>query len=603
MRDGFTLPGARPSYAPDLELEPIHVDVRLTLDLERARAEACVTTTVRARAAARSLVLDAVGFEDVRVADADGRALVARYDGERVHATWTESIDPGEERRLAVHYVVQEPITGMQFSRPDAAYPDRPLFVCTDHETERARYWLACVDYPSVRCRFDFHVTVASDLDVVCGGVLTGEEDHGDGTKTAHWKLDHPCPSYLACVAAGRLVRCPDGDVDGRELVYWGVPPTTPDDLARTFGRTAEMMRWMERRLGRPFPYPKYHQLALPEIGGAMENITLVTWDQAFVGDEALESEQGWRVDSVNVHEMAHAYFGDSVVIRHFEHAWLKESWAVYMETCWFEDTASREWADYTLWRNAAAYFEEVEERYARPLVTRTYDSSWRLFDMHTYPGGAWRIHMLRRMLGDAAFWAAVTDYLATYADRVVETEDFRRKLEEHSGRNLTRFFDEWVAAPGHPKLAARWTHDAERGRGTLVVEQKQVDPKAGIGTFTFELPIRWVDEAGEHSATLGVEHERHELILATTGAVRRIELDPEQDVLFALEFDPGEDLCERTLRESPSVRSRIHAARALITRGRAPRSGSSSGRSRTSASSASAPRSPRPSARRRPPR
>ncbi len=25
-------------------------------------------------------------------------------------------------------------------------------------------------------------------------------------------------------------------------------------------------------------------------------------------------------------------YLGDSVVIRHFDHAWLKESWATYME-------------------------------------------------------------------------------------------------------------------------------------------------------------------------------------------------------------------------------------------------------------------------------
>ena len=569
MRDGFTLCGARPSYAPDLELEPIHIEVRLALNLPAARAVGEVVTTVRSRGSNRSLVLDAVGLEDVDVTDTEGRELQWRYDGERVHATWSDDFDAGEERRLRVRYAVVDPITGMRFSRPDDAYPERPLFVCTDHETERARYWLPCVDYPSVRTRFDFHLTVDAALEVVCGGLLVAETEHADGTKTAHWKLDQPCPSYLACLAAGQLVRHDDGHVDGRELTYWGVAPTSPADLERTFGRTAEMMRWMERRLDRPFPYPKYHQLAVPEIGGAMENITLVTWDQIYVNDEALQKEHGWRVDSINLHEMAHSYFGDSVVIRHFEHAWLKESWAVYMETCWFEDTAGRALADYSLWLNAEAYFKEVATRYARPLVTRTYDSSWRMFDMHTYPGGAWRIHMLRRALGDAAFWAAVSDYLGTYADRVVETDDFRRKLEEHSGRNLTRFFDEWVAAPGHPQLKASWSHDAEQERGTLAIEQTQRDEAAGIGLFAFTLPILWVDAAGEHRATLEVEATRHELVVETSGRVERVEIDPDQDALFALQFDPGEDLCERALKDSPSIRSRIQAARALIATGR----------------------------------
>lgn len=37
------------------------------------------------------------------------------------------------------------------------------------------------------------------------------------------------------------------------------------------------------------------------------------------------------------------AYFGDALVVRFFEHAWLKESWACYMESCWMEDTLLEE--------------------------------------------------------------------------------------------------------------------------------------------------------------------------------------------------------------------------------------------------------------------
>lgn len=65
-----------------------------------------------------------------------------------------------------------------------------------------------------------------------------------------------------------------------------------------------------------------------------MENISLVTWVDTFIQDEINSLERKHLTDLVNIHEMGHTYFGDLLVIRHFEHAWLKESWATYIESC-----------------------------------------------------------------------------------------------------------------------------------------------------------------------------------------------------------------------------------------------------------------------------
>jgi aminopeptidase N len=88
-----------------------------------------------------------------------------------------------------------------------------------------------------------------------------------------------------------------------------------------------------------------------------MENISLVTWIDTFVIDQTNALERKHLTDLVNIHEMGmynnplyitkehtvnhlsafekgHTYFGDLLVIRHFEHAWLKESWATYIESC-----------------------------------------------------------------------------------------------------------------------------------------------------------------------------------------------------------------------------------------------------------------------------
>jgi aminopeptidase N len=79
-------------------------------------------------------------------------------------------------------------------------------------------------------------------------------------------------------------------------------------------------MKWLQNRVGVKFPFPKYFQVMVPWVGGAMENISLVTWDSVFLLDKKLAVEWKWLVDSIVLHECSHSYFGDALVIRHFEH-------------------------------------------------------------------------------------------------------------------------------------------------------------------------------------------------------------------------------------------------------------------------------------------
>ena len=119
------------------------------------------------------------------------------------------------------------------------------------------------------------------------------------------------------------------------------------------------------------------------------------------------------------------------------------------------------------------AYFEETK-KYHRPIVTNIYDSSWDLFDRHLYPGGARRIHMLRKMLGDETFWPAVRDYFETFSGKTVETVDFQRMLEKHSGLNLKQFFDQWIYSPGYPQLKVKFNYNKQENLASVKIVQKQ---------------------------------------------------------------------------------------------------------------------------------
>jgi aminopeptidase N len=453
FRGEFTTPGARAHFPPDLRLEPVHLSISLELDLETKGCQVAVEHTIRGNAVgATGIVLNGVALQGLQVIGGEHK-LQWTYDGEEIAITFADGFAMGETRQIRVEYAVHEPVTGLYFMGGSEARPDAPRYVVTDHETERARHWLATVDFPAVRPTLEWKIRTESAFTVVANGRLVDERPHDDGTKTAIWRQEQPCPSYLSCFIAGEFERYDDEPFKGAPISYFAPKPHRPEDLKRSFGRTGEMLAWMTERLGAKLPWPKYYQFAAYGIGGAMENISLVSWDDRFVLDETTHPELGWRVDQINLHEMAHTWFGDIIVCRDYAHAWLKESWATYMEACWLEHDEGRQGMYCDLYGDAEAYFEEADHKYKRPIVAREFNHSWNMYDRHLYPGGACRLHTLREHVGDEAFWHGVRAYVERYSGHVVETEDFRRVMEEHSGRSLVEFFDQWIFSPGYPLI------------------------------------------------------------------------------------------------------------------------------------------------------
>ncbi|MDG1480605.1 MAG: M1 family aminopeptidase [Myxococcota bacterium] len=563
----FALPDAPQQYAPDLELEPTHLGIDLRLDFDHASAAGTLNITVIARSpGARRLVLDAVDLQSVTVSSS--HALTSSYDGTALTITLDTPAEAGEVRIITVHWRVEQPIAGMYFGGPVASSPQRGRYMVTDHETERARYWLPCIDHPSVRTTLDIAITAPTGMEILATGALTATEDHSDGTTTVRWHSNDRCPSYLICLAVGEFVRCDDGAFNGAPVSYFGLPPFTKADLSRTFGKTREMMAFLTERLGQPMPWPKYFQFAAPGIGGAMENISLVSWDDAWIADERLRAERGHVLDQVNVHEMAHTWFGDLVVIRDFSHVWLKESWATYMESVWYEHKFGETALHRQLLTERREYLSEAEGRYTRPIVTRSYDATWSMFDRHLYPGGALRLHLLRTELGDEVFWPAVRDYLDRHARGVVETDDFRRVMEERSGRYLARFFEQWLESPGFPILKASTAFTD--GALSVTIEQTQANKKKGIGLFDFSLDVAVETAEGQWvRQTMRISQARHTLRIASASRPLQVVIDPEVKVPHRLRFDPGHDMLVRSLSHSPWITGRIHAARALAKSGK----------------------------------
>ncbi len=524
-------------------------------------------------AEAREWSLDAVDLEITNVEGVDGHELSWRYDGDRIHLRWATPGRRGETRRLRVMWSVWAPLTGLVGPSGDVS-GDAALFMATDHETHRARYWLPCIDHPSVRPRIDFALTVPAGHRALANGAWVGTDTHDDGSQTVRWSLDQGAPSYLTCFVTGALVEANGGEhhtADGRvvPIAFFAPAPFTAEDLSRAFGPTREMLDWMTSRLDSTYPYAKYYQFAVPGIGGAMENISLVSWDDAWVPDARLHAELGWLVDIINLHEMAHTWFGDVVVCRDHTHAWLKESWATYMESVWLGDTRGTDDMHAQLADDRAAYLSEADGRYIRPIATRYFESAWDMYDRHLYPGGAVRLHLLRTELGEDAFWRGVRAYLARYRGRVVETDDFRREMEEASGRSLASFFDQWFRSPGYPRLRASWSQTGDTG--TLTLHQDAWPKDSGVPVFTFGVTVAVETAAGAWIRQTGrMKGDRLDISVGgLSGDVLQVVVDPDSCLPARIQLELGADLLRRAVQHAPTVRGRIDAAAALAKKGR----------------------------------
>jgi aminopeptidase N len=119
------------------------------------------------------------------------------------------------------------------------------------------------------------------------------------------------------------------------------------------------------------------------------------------------------------------------------------------------------------LFHNGEIYFEEDRDHYRRSIVTKVYKQPSDLFDRHLYEKGSLVLHMLRGLLGARDFWKAIGVYVRDNKGRTVETRQLLDAIEKATGKNLSRFFDQWVYGAGPSGV-----------QGSLLVEF----PKKGSG-------------------------------------------------------------------------------------------------------------------------
>lgn len=489
-RKSFELPGARPHYTPDRPGQVEHIFLDLELDIPHQRYTGiCQIQLNPVRSQIDRLTLDAVNLQ-IRSVQIDGVTQTFDYDGEQLHIQVRPLTQAGKAMTIAIDYQVEKPQRGLYFIGPDANYPHKPVQVWTQGEDEDSRYWFPCFDYPGQLATSEIRVRVPQPYRAISNGELVSVTTEGE-TAIYHWMQKEVHPTYLMTLAVGDFAELRD-EWQGKPVTYY-VEKGREADARRTMGKTPQMIEFFSQTYAYPYPYPKYAQVCVDDfIFGGMENTstTLLT-DRCLLDERAALDNR--NAESLVAHELAHQWFGDLVVIKHWSHAWIKEGMASYAEVLWTNHCYGQQEAAYYMLGEARSYLSEDRSRYRRPIVTHIYREAIELYDRHLYEKGACVYHMIRAELGDELFFKAIQTFVNANAHKTVETVDLLRAIEQSTGRNLQFLFDQFVFRGGHPDYKVSYAWDGDSKLAKITVTQTQAKPgdnSTSSGLFNLKIPI-----------------------------------------------------------------------------------------------------------------
>ena len=371
---------------------------------------------------------------------------------------------------------------GMYFINRDRKEKGKPQQIWTQGETENNSNWFPTINGPQEKMSQELNITVANEFETLSNGSLEYSSMNGDGTRTDSWRQELPHSTYLTMIAVGNFTITKDKWRD-KEVSYY-TEPAFASTAKLVFGKTPEMMEFFSKKTGINYPWDKYSQIVVRDfVSGAMENTS------ASVFYERLNMTEGEYLDEsqedIVAHELFHHWFGDLVTAESWANLPLNESFATYGEYLWEEFKYGRETADVKGLEEMLTYLTGSRQKQV-DVIRYNYANREQMFDEVSYQKGSRILHMLRKTVGDEAFFKALNLYLARNAYKTAEIHDLRLAMEEVTGEDLNWFFNQWFLASGHPILNIQTSYDEAKKLSTVNITQNQDFSKTPL----YRIPI-----------------------------------------------------------------------------------------------------------------
>lgn len=359
----------------------------------------------------------------------------------------------------------------------------------------------------------DYYINIPFGNRAAGMGTLAGI-DTIENRQIYHWKHRYPIATYLVALAVTdyseikRSVPLREGNLELLNYCY-------PEHLGEWDWQQTEVMNMLQYFDSLFVPYPfmreKYGHAQF-SWGGGMEHQTM-----SFMADLG-----PWLTS----HELAHMWFGDMITCSSWKDIWLNEGFATYLTGLFFERFSN---PSFYYWKRNNR--DEICSQPGGSVRVDDTTSVERIFDGRlTYYKGAMILHMLRKRLGDDAFFEGIRTYLnrADLRFGYANTQQFRETMEAISGLDLERFFNDWYAGEGYPIIALNYSNS----NNGILLNINQEGSSSATPIYETQIPLRIIGSADSLDVTIEINQTATQIELPLSFAPLFIKVDPEADYL-----------------------------------------------------------------------
>jgi aminopeptidase N len=255
-----------------------------------------------------------------------------------------------------------------------------------------------------------------------------------------------------------------------------------------------------------------------------MEHQTMTTLRRSLLRGDRLY-EYVW------VHELAHQWWGQAVGWRNYHEQWISEGFAQYFAALYAHHQRGDE-TFASFMRQCRRWGMEQSDQGPIYLGYRLghIRGESRVFRALVYNKSAAVLHMLRRLVGDDAFFRGVRRFYEGSRFRKAGTEDFRAAMEGESGQPLERFFERWIYGSTLPQLKVSYRIDASE----VVLQVEQVGE-------LFDVPITLVLQYGDKKPveiSVAVTERVTETRVPLAGTLRGVDVSKDDGALAEITRD-----------------------------------------------------------------
>jgi aminopeptidase N len=434
---------------------------------------------------------------------------------------------------LSIRYqgIFDDPIPDAPLNTDDPSYGITGTISETGSFLQAGAGWYP--EIPGSRPTYRLRVDAPQGVLAISEGKGLGHETKQGRTRSV-WEVRHPVEG-LSLSAAHYVVR--EKEVGGVRVATYFFPGS--EQLSSGYiDATARYITLYENLFG-PYPFDKF---AVVEnffpTGYGFPSYTLL-------GSGVIRLP--FIIHTSLGHEIAHCWWGNGVYTDYETGNW-SEALTTYVADYLYKERASLEGArDYRLQalRKFSTLVSPQRDFPLKHFRTR-YDPTSQAIG---YSKGMMVFHMIRRLVGDEAFWGALRDIYSERLFKSTSWTHFQRAFERRGHRSLQGFFDQWLYQKGAPQLSLENVH------ATRVRDTWQVGGIIVQGTPYYHLQLDVSLEGGKNKVRekIRVSGRKTPFQISFDWPPERLAVDPNFDTFRQL-YPPEIPPSINSIKGSPSV-------------------------------------------------